>query len=121
MRSAHITRRQAEGTFSELDADVTAVQEAAALAFERAKLDVSAELDAMAESIEIELTADEQAALHDFLHDFTDQRAASRTTRRARRELLRSNVLIGGLPSQGKTAAVRLAILTGVPFEGEAA
>jgi hypothetical protein len=30
-------------------------------------------------------------------------------------------VLIGGLPSQGKTAAVRLAILTGVPFEGEAA
>jgi len=121
MRSAYITRRQAEGAFSELDADVAAVQEAAALVFERAELDMSAELDTMAETIEIELTADEQAALHDFLHDFTDQRAASRTTRRARRELLRSHVLIGGLPAQGKTAAARLAVLTDAPFEGEAA
>jgi hypothetical protein len=121
MRSAYITRRQAEGTFSELDADVTAVQEAAALAFERVELDLDADLDTMAETIEIELTADEQAALHDFLHDFTDQRAASRTTRRARRELLRSNVLIGGLPSQGKNSVAWLAVVTDGPFEGEAA
>lgn len=72
-------------------------------------------IDALLEEVDRELQADEAAAEAAFRCDFTDQRRASRSRRRASRELLRSNFLIGGLPGQGKAA--HGALLT----EGEAA
>ncbi|MFI9449209.1 hypothetical protein [Amycolatopsis sp. NPDC052450] len=47
-------------------------------------------IDALLEQVDRELAADEHAASAAFLYDFTDQRRASRTRRRAGREALRS-------------------------------
>jgi hypothetical protein len=85
MRSAHITRRQAEAAFGELDADVSALQQEVATA-----LELSFEIDRVVEVVDLELTAEEQAAMVRFLHDFTDTRRAHRTRRRASREMLRA-------------------------------
>ncbi|MEV4604908.1 hypothetical protein AB0K15_47140 [Amycolatopsis sp. NPDC049253] len=75
-----------------------------------------AAIDALIEQVDLDLAADEFAAEAAFRCDFTDQRRASRTRRRAGRELLRSHILIAGLPGQGKNAPIQAAA-----FEGEAA
>jgi hypothetical protein len=101
MRSAHISRRSAEFAYDGTDEfDVLAVQESAALAFDRL------ELDTAVEKIELSLTAAELAAMNDYLHDFRDQRGAGRRQRRAGRTVLRS------LPTRAPVARV---------VEGEAA
>ncbi|MEU4672441.1 hypothetical protein AB0F91_31810 [Amycolatopsis sp. NPDC023774] len=85
MRSAHISRRQAEAAFDGTDEfDVLAVQDAAARASDRR------DLEDAAEELELYLAATEVAAMHDFLHDFRDQRGAGRRQRRAGRTVLRS-------------------------------
>jgi hypothetical protein len=85
MRPAHITRRQAEAAFGELDTDVSALQEQVATSF-----DLGFEVDRVVEIVDLELTAEEHAAMLRFLHDFTDTRRAHRTRRRASREMLRA-------------------------------
>jgi hypothetical protein len=87
MRSAHITRRQAEAAFGGLDADVSALQEGVAMRFD---VDGRHGIDEVVESVELVLTAEEQAEMFRFLHGFTDQRRARRTNRRAGRSALRS-------------------------------
>jgi hypothetical protein len=90
MRTAHITRRQAEALADVMDADVSAVQEHAVLSFERAEIESDEHLDHLAQDVDMELTADEHEAMLRFLHDFTDCQSAHRTRRRAGREVLRS-------------------------------
>ncbi|QFU94077.1 hypothetical protein [Amycolatopsis sp. YIM 10] len=91
MRSAHISRRRAEASCDGFDwDDVSAVQEAAALSFERMEIDRDAELDRLAQTTELELTEDEQAAMYAFLHGFNDARRTHRSRRRSGREVLRS-------------------------------
>jgi hypothetical protein len=85
MRSAHITRRQAEAALGELDADVSALQEQVATSF-----DLGFEVDRVVEVVDLELTADERTAMLRFLHDFTDSHRTHSTRRRAGREMLRS-------------------------------
>jgi hypothetical protein len=64
-----------------------------------------AAIDALLEQVDRALAADEFAAEAAFRFDFNDQRRVSRARRRAGREVLRSNWLIGGMPGQGKSAA----------------
>lgn len=59
-------------------------------------------IDALLEEVDRELAADEHAASAAFLYDFTDQRRATRTRRRAGREALRS--LPSRLPISGPAA-----------------
>jgi hypothetical protein len=61
MRSAHITRRQAEALLDGLDTDdVFAVQEEVVMSSDRAELERSAELDRMLEELDRELIAAER-------------------------------------------------------------
>ncbi|AGM10126.1 hypothetical protein AORI_7544 [Amycolatopsis keratiniphila] len=70
-------------------------------------------IDALLEEVDRELAADEHAASAAFLYDFTDQRRAARARRRAGRQVLReSHWLIAGVPSQGKSAAIRQAVIS---------
>ncbi|MFI6026381.1 hypothetical protein [Amycolatopsis magusensis] len=118
MRSAHISRRWAEAELDGFDwDDVSGVQEAAALAFERFEIATDADMDELVQSTELVLTANEQAELNAFLYGTAGARDAHRTRRRTARELLRSNFLVGGMASQGKSAAMLLLTLT----DGEAA
>jgi hypothetical protein len=87
MRSAHITRRQAEAAFGGLDADVSALQEGVATAFD---VDGGYGIDEVVESVELVLTAQEQIEMHRFLHEGIDQSRARRSIRRAGRSVLRS-------------------------------
>lgn len=81
MRSAHISRRAAEAAYDGMDEnyDVLAAQAWSA-----------AQLDAVAEETELFMSAAELAAMHDYLHDFRDQRGAGRRQRRAGRSVLRA-------------------------------
>ena len=90
MRSAHISRRAAEAAYDGMDEnyDVLAAQDWSA-----------AQLDAVAEETELFLSAAELAAMHDYLHDFRDQRGAGRRQRRAGRSVLRA------LPTVAQPAA----------------
>lgn len=91
MRSAHITRRQAEASFDGLDADVSAVQAAAVIGLDY--LDTTGEereIDALIASVDRELAAEAETAIARVTHSFTDARSAHRTSRRAGRTVLRS-------------------------------
>ncbi|ASR34033.1 hypothetical protein BAY61_02435 [Prauserella marina] len=91
MRSAHISRRQAEASFDGLDADVFAVQDAAARASDyTGYTDEEREIDALIASVDEELAAATLAASVRVTHSFTDTRRAHRTNRRADRTVLRS-------------------------------
>jgi hypothetical protein len=108
MRNAHITRRQAEASFDGLDADVSAVEAAAAMAWDY--LDYAGqeerEIDALLASVDRELAAATAAANVRVTHTFTDARRANRATRRTGRTVLRT------LPTRLDTTATA---------EGEAA
>ncbi|MGW4488850.1 hypothetical protein ACWEOE_34055 [Amycolatopsis sp. NPDC004368] len=82
MRSTHINRRK-------LDTAGVYVDEAAAEGVSPDGL-TEAVIDALIEQVDLDLSADEFAAEAAFRCDFTDQRRASRTRRRAGRTVLRS-------------------------------
>jgi hypothetical protein len=86
MRSAHITRRQAEAAFDGLDADVSALQEGVARAFD---VDGGYGIDDVGEPVELVLTAREQIEMHRLLHDDTDQAPGWHSSRRAGRLVVR--------------------------------
>lgn len=90
MRSAHITRHMAEAQLdgTEFD-DVSAVQEASALAWERAELAWDEALDHAAEDVELVLTLAEQAEVAAYLASESNQVRASRSRRRSTRRALR--------------------------------
>ncbi|MGW7534724.1 hypothetical protein [Amycolatopsis sp. NPDC054798] len=85
MRSAFTSRRAAEAAYDGMDEnyDVLAAQE-------QFEFDPFDQLDAAAEETELFLSAAELAAMHDYLHDFRDQRGAGRRQRRASRSVLRA-------------------------------
>jgi Spy/CpxP family protein refolding chaperone len=105
MRSAHISHRQAEAAHEGFDADVSAAQERAELLFDLTSADGFEFADHAVQGVELELTADEQRAMFDFLHDFTDGRRAHRTRRRSGREALRSLPRLVTAPVVDDTAA----------------
>jgi hypothetical protein len=92
MRSAHITRRQAEAAFDGLDADedVFALQEEVVMRAERA------EIERLIESVELELASERLAESARVRLD--GPRSASRARRRSERVALRS------LPHRGDVA-----------------
>jgi hypothetical protein len=92
MRSAHITRRQAEASFDGLDADVSAVQAAAATALDCLSWEgeEEREIDALMASVDQKLAAEAEAAIVRVTHSFTDSRSAHRASRRAGRTVLRA-------------------------------
>ncbi|MEC3974587.1 hypothetical protein [Amycolatopsis sp. H20-H5] len=117
MRSAHITRHTAEAAFDGFNSeDVSAVQDDAAKSWELAEIERDGDLDSLyelAESVEIDLTADEIAARDAFLYDFTDQVRATRSRRRTgRRALVNAHWSVAGMQVQGKTAAARHLLVT---------
>ncbi|MFI5605941.1 hypothetical protein [Amycolatopsis sp. NPDC051903] len=99
MRSAFTSRRAAEAAYDGMDEnyDVLAAQERSAFEF-----DPFDQLDAAAEETELFLSAAELAAMHDYLHDFRDQRGAGRRQRRASRSVLRA------LPTTAQPAAAEI-------------
>jgi hypothetical protein len=84
MRSAHITRRQAEAAFDGLDADVSALQGEVAVSFDRYQI----EIDRLIEEVDRELAAEERTATVRLIHSFTDRQRAQRACRRANRVVL---------------------------------
>jgi hypothetical protein len=105
MRTAHISHRQAEAAHEGFDADVSAAQEHADLLFDLVNSDGFEFADHAVEGVELELTADEQRAMFDFLHDFTDAPRAHRARRRSGREALRSLPRLVTVPAAVDTAA----------------
>ncbi|MGY6656466.1 hypothetical protein ACXIZN_30295 [Amycolatopsis sp. TRM77291] len=109
MRSAHISRRQAEASFDGLEFDVSAVQAAAPMAWDFLEYtDEEREVDALIASVDAELAAATAAADVRVTHSFTDVRRATRSERRSGRTVLRA------LPSLLDTTAA-------TSSEGEAA
>ncbi|MCU1685762.1 MAG: hypothetical protein JWQ81_6501 [Amycolatopsis sp.] len=87
MRSAHITtRRQAEGSFSVFDADVSDLQEYVATFYDT----YEPSIDQLVEEIDRELAAGRRAESARRLIDLTDRQTPRRTHRRAGRAALRS-------------------------------
>lgn len=91
MRSAHITRRQAEAMTDGLDTDdVFAVQEEVFMRSERVELERSAETDRLLEQFERELIAAQRAEQARLRVVATGQQGPRRSRRRADRVMLRS-------------------------------
>ncbi|WP_326566924.1 hypothetical protein VSH64_34450 [Amycolatopsis rhabdoformis] len=100
MRYANITRRQAEASFDGLDADVFAVQDAAARAADYLGFaEDERSIDALIASVDEELAATVLAATARVKHSFTDSRRAHRTRRREEGATLRA------LPTRFDTTA----------------
>ncbi|PXY26733.1 hypothetical protein BAY59_19000 [Prauserella coralliicola] len=92
MRSAHISRRQAEAQFAGMDADyddVFAVQAHVAQHADAVELAELAEVHALLDELDAELEAAEHAALIR-VPRFTDPQRAGRSRRRSERSALRS-------------------------------
>jgi hypothetical protein len=106
MRSAHISRRQAEAPFDDLDADyddVFTVQAQVAQSADAAEL---ADVHALLDELDAELEAAGQAVLVR-VPRFLDSRRAGRSRRRADRVTLRSlpvQLDLGELTSEGQAA-----------------
>jgi len=92
MRSAHISRRQAEAQFGDIDADydeVFAVQASVAQHADAVELAELADVHALLDELDAELEAAERAALVR-VPRFTDPQRAGRSRRRSERSVLRS-------------------------------
>lgn len=83
MRSAHITRRQAEAMTEGLDTDdVLAVQEEVSMRFEREQVRFSAEVDQLLQDVEHKLVASEKIATGQMRYGTQRQRDNVQRSRR---------------------------------------
>lgn len=109
--------------FALVDDEITSVAWEEQMAMERAEVDAAvaaelgdlAEVDALVDAAEREWTTADLDETWRLSRGMTDQPRARRTRRRADRSamrLLAENALIGGVTSQGKTAAVRQLLLS---------
>jgi len=106
MEFARITSAEArEALFPLVDDDITAMVLADDAAAKAAEIDALieqelgpdfAEIDALVEQAERDFAAVEQVGSFRVAHELTDPVRARRTTRRATREALRSNLVFGG-------------------------
>jgi hypothetical protein len=108
MKFARITSPEAlDALFPLVDDDISAVARDEAAAAELAAIDT------LIEEAEREWTAAEQVEAFRISRELTDHVRARRTARRATREALRSNLVLGSVQSAGKTATLRALLLDG--------